>query len=73
MKGRLCAIVVCMFGVAVIAQSVDGKWAGEVQGGRGPQPVTLTLKADAGSSPVRWLAVGAGRTRFRKALFPVPR
>jgi hypothetical protein len=31
----------------VLAQgTVDGKWAGEVQGGRGPQQVTLTLKAD---------------------------
>jgi hypothetical protein len=31
-----------------LAQGVDGKWAGEVQGGRGPQQVTLTLKADGG-------------------------
>ena len=45
---RVCAILVCMFAIAVIAQSVDGKWAGEVQGGRGPQMVTLTLKADGG-------------------------
>ncbi|HKE85826.1 MAG TPA: hypothetical protein VKB50_18830 [Vicinamibacterales bacterium] len=30
----------------MIAQSVDGKWTGEVQGGRGPQAVTLNLKAD---------------------------
>ena len=48
MKVRLCAIFVCMFAIAVIAQSVDGKWTGEVQGGRGPQPVNLTLKADGG-------------------------
>lgn len=48
MKARVCAIFVCMFAIAVIAQSVDGKWAGEVQGGRGPQPVTLMLKADGG-------------------------
>ena len=48
MKARLCAIFVCMFAIAVIAQSVDGKWTGEVQGGRGPQPVNLTLKADGG-------------------------
>jgi hypothetical protein len=48
MKVRMCAIFVCMFAIAVIAQSVDGKWTGEVQGGRGPQPVTLTLKADGG-------------------------
>jgi hypothetical protein len=49
MKSKLCAIVACafVFAVTVAAQNaVDGKWAGEVQGGRGPQPVTLTLKAD---------------------------
>ena len=46
MNKRLCLLFVCLFAIAVIAQSVDGKWAGEVQGGRGPQPVTLTLKAD---------------------------
>ena len=46
MKARLCALVVCAAVIAVIAQSVDGKWAGEVQGGRGPQQVNLTLKAD---------------------------
>ena len=34
--------------IAVIAQSVDGKWSGEVQGGRGPQQVNMTLKADGG-------------------------
>jgi hypothetical protein len=48
MKARLCALFVCAFAIAVIAQSVDGKWAGEVQTGRGPQPVTLSLKADSG-------------------------
>jgi hypothetical protein len=48
MKARLCALVVCASVIAVIAQSVDGKWSGEVQGGRGPQQVTLTLKADGG-------------------------
>lgn len=36
----------CAFAAFVIAQSVDGKWSGEVQGGRGPQQVTLTLKAE---------------------------
>ena len=30
----------------ILAQSsVDGTWAGEIQGGRGPQQITLTLKA----------------------------
>ena len=37
-------------GLTVAAQNaVDGKWAGEVQGGRGPQQITLTLKADGGN------------------------
>ncbi len=48
MKDRLCALFVCAAVIAVIAQSVDGKWSGEVQGGRGPQQVNLTLKADGG-------------------------
>ena len=34
--------------IALAQGSVDGKWAGEVPGGRGPQQVTLTLKADGG-------------------------
>lgn len=36
--------------VSVLAQNaVDGKWSGEVQGGRGPQQLTITLKADGGN------------------------
>jgi hypothetical protein len=36
--------------VSTLAQNaVDGKWAGEVQGGRGPQQITVTLKADGGT------------------------
>jgi hypothetical protein len=38
---------VLVFGALALAQ-VDGKWAGEFQGGRGPQMVTMTLKADGG-------------------------
>ena len=50
MKARVPALLIFMlvFGAFVITQSVDGKWTGEVQGGRGPQAVTLTLKADCG-------------------------
>jgi hypothetical protein len=50
MKARFPGLLIFMvvFGAFVIAQTVDGKWAGEVQGGRGPQQVTLTLKADGG-------------------------
>jgi hypothetical protein len=39
----------CAAAALGIAQGVDGKWAGEVQGGRGPQQITLTLKADGGT------------------------
>jgi len=52
MKSRLCILIICVFAMplALAAQApVDGKWAGEVQGGRGPQMVTLTLKADGGT------------------------
>ena len=51
MKLTVCTFFVCFLALpaAALAQSsVDGKWVGEIQGGRGPQPVTLTLKADAG-------------------------
>jgi hypothetical protein len=34
--------------LALAQGSVDGKWAGEVPGGRGPQMVSLTLKAEGG-------------------------
>ena len=50
MKLTVCTFFVCLLALpaAALAQSsVDGKWVGEIQGGRGPQPVTLTLKADA--------------------------
>ena len=51
MRTRLWMLCLCVaiFPVIALAQgSVDGKWAGEVPGGRGPQQVTLTLKADGG-------------------------
>ena len=48
-KALVFALCVVAVPVAARAQgSVDGKWAGEVPGGRGPQQVTLTLKADGG-------------------------
>ena len=51
MKLRLGIIVgVIALALPVLAQNaVDGKWAGEVQGGRGPQAITITLKADGGT------------------------
>jgi hypothetical protein len=50
MKFKLGLIVVCLAALSssVIAQSVDGTWTAEVQGGRGPQTLTITLKADGG-------------------------
>ena len=40
--------VLALASLALAQGSVDGKWAGEIQGGRGPQALTLTLKADGG-------------------------
>src|ERR1051326_9287039 len=51
MKLRVCMLVVCVFAVAAFALAqakVDGKWMAEIQGGRGTQMVTITLKADGG-------------------------
>jgi hypothetical protein len=51
MKIRTWVLILCvgLLPAAALAQgSVDGKWAGEVPGGRGPQQVTLTLKAEGG-------------------------
>ena len=51
MRFKFWVLLLCIAAlpVAVLAQgSVDGKWSGEVAGGRGPQQVTLTLKAEGG-------------------------
>ena len=54
----MCLVALSSF---VIAQSaVDGTWTGEVQGGRGPQTLTITLKADAGKLTG---SAGGGRGR----------
>jgi len=48
---RVWVLLACLAvapAIALAQGSVDGKWAGEVQGGRGPQQVMLTLKADGG-------------------------
>lgn len=52
MKLKLGVLVVglCAMTSLVLGQNaVDGKWTGEVQGGRGPQQITVTLKADGGT------------------------
>ena len=51
MRLKLLVLLLCLVALPVVALaqgSVNGKWAGEVPGGRGPQQVTLTLKADGG-------------------------
>jgi len=51
MKSTIYTFAFCLLAVPILLlaqSSVDGRWAGELQGGRGPQPVTLTLKADSG-------------------------
>ena len=61
MKLKHGLVVVCLAALSsfVIAQaSVDGTWTGEVQGGRGPQTLTITLKADGGKLTG---TVGGGR------------
>src|SRR5260221_12638079 len=61
MKLQRGLILICLVALSsfVIAQSsIDGTWTGEVQGGRGPQTVTLTLKADGGKVTG---TVGGGR------------
>jgi len=52
MKLKASFLVIGLFALAssVVAQNAaDGKWAGEVQGGRGPQQITVNLKADGGT------------------------
>ena len=49
MNVKVGTLGVCLVALAALVSaqgSVDGKWAGEAQGGRGPQAITLTLKAD---------------------------
>jgi hypothetical protein len=44
-------LLICLFAVSIFALAqakVDGKWMGEIQGGRGPQMVTFTFKTDGG-------------------------
>jgi hypothetical protein len=51
MKSKVSILLICMFAIASLALAqakVDGKWAGEIQGGRGPQAVTFTFKTEGG-------------------------
>ena len=51
MKTRVCMLLICVFAVAGLALAqakVDGKWTAEIQGARGTQMITMTLKNDGG-------------------------
>src|SRR6185503_13530840 len=51
MKVKVSLLLILLFAVAGLALAqakVDGKWTAEIQGGRGPQMVTITLKNDGG-------------------------
>ena len=51
MKLKIGLLAVCLIAMASIAfaqNAVDGKWAAEITTQRGPQNMTLTLKADGG-------------------------
>jgi hypothetical protein len=43
-----CLLILAMASLVTAQGSATGTWVGEVQGGRGPQMVTLNLKADGG-------------------------
>jgi hypothetical protein len=63
MKTKVCMLLICMFAVAalVMAQGkVDGKWSGEIQGGRGPQMITITLKDEGGGKLTGTVEGGRG-------------
>lgn len=47
-RSLLLACVLALPSLVIAQGSVTGQWAGEVQGGRGPQPITLNLNADGG-------------------------
>jgi len=49
MKFKIGSLLVCLFAIASVAlaqNAVDGKWTAEITTQRGPQNMTLTLKAD---------------------------
>jgi hypothetical protein len=51
MKLKIGMLLICLFAIAGLALAqakVDGKWTGEIQGGRGPQMVTFTFKTEGG-------------------------
>jgi opacity protein-like surface antigen len=47
--GGIAFAVVALAALLAAQNAIDGKWTGEVQGGRGPQTITITFKADGGT------------------------
>lgn len=63
MKTKVCMSLVCLFalaGLALAQAKVDGKWSAEIQGGRGPQMLTLNLKNDGGKLTGTIEGIGRG-------------
>lgn len=44
--GVIAIAVLALTSLSSAQNAVDGKWVGEVQGGRGPQTLTMTFKAE---------------------------
>src|SRR5438309_2109563 len=75
--GLMVAATLLMAGSAFAADSVAGKWSGEMQGRQGPQPVVLELKADgsgtmtSGQQPA--MAIEEGKVAGSKVTFTITR
>jgi len=71
MKVRVLTAMVFVVAIAtfVYAQSVDGTWTGQIQGGRrGPQDVSLTLKA-SGATVTGSMKTGQGEAQVEEGKF----
>ena len=65
MKLKVCMLLICLVafaGLAVAQAKVDGKWTGEIQGGRGPQMVTFTFKTEGGKVSGTYQGARGGET-----------
>ena len=63
MKTKVSLLLICMFavtGLALAQAKVDGKWSAEIQGGRGPQMVMITLKDEGGGKLTGTVEGGRG-------------
>ena len=65
MKFKVCMLLICLFtvaGLALAQAKVDGKWTAEIQGGRGPQMVTLNFKTEGGKVTGTYQGARGGET-----------